>query len=121
MKLNYDKSEWDRIPEEIRQLDTKELDFSKTNPDRELHKLEMDRRLYISGKFFPQFTWEGEPREHRFTDKDVPWKTYEDDWIDEDIMWKPPGSNSTEQDTEEKKETTQDGAVSASLEKFIEQ
>lgn len=58
MKLSYDKEEWERIPERIRELDSTELDFTQ-HPERELHKMEMDRRLYIQSNFLRYYSWDG--------------------------------------------------------------
>jgi len=98
MKLNYDKSEWDRIPDEVKDLHTQELDFRESNPQRELHKLEMDRRLFITSNFFPEYSWDGTKRKHR---------------IDEPI------SDDTDDEPDEEIKTSGDG-VSASLQEFID-
>lgn len=58
MELNYSKERWEQIPDEIQELHSQELDFTD-HPDRELHKLEMDRRLYLMSNFLPGYTWDG--------------------------------------------------------------
>lgn len=67
MELNYDKSEWEEIPDRIRKLDTEELDFTM-HGERHLHKMEMDRRLYIQSSFLKGYSWDGSisPRHPEF-------------------------------------------------------
>lgn len=68
MELNYDKSEWDKIPDSVRQLDSEELDFTDHSM-RNLHKLEMDRRLFAMSNFLPEYKWDGTERD-RYEDDD---------------------------------------------------
>lgn len=62
MKLNYSKEQWEKIPEEIRKMDTTELDFTD-HDERELHKLELDRRLYLMSDFLSDYRWDGTHRD----------------------------------------------------------
>lgn len=74
MKLNYDKSEWEKIPDRIRELDSEELDFTQ-HSERRLHKMEMDRRLYITSNFLKGYQWDGS-KGPRHPDFDT------EEWID---------------------------------------
>lgn len=63
MELNYPKERWEKIPDEIRKLDTLELDFTD-HEDRHLHKMEMDRRIYLITNFLKDYTWTGEVNQY---------------------------------------------------------
>lgn len=78
MRLNYPKQRWEQIPERIRSLDTTELDFSD-HDERELHKMEMDRRIHITSNFLPEYSWDGSVREHRTDTDDVGITNNDDD------------------------------------------
>lgn len=69
MKLNYDKSEWERIPDRIQELHTKELDLTQ-HEERELHQMELDRRLWYGTKFLKEYSWDGTKRSIYEDDED---------------------------------------------------
>lgn len=69
MELNYDKSEWDKIPTSVKELDGEELDFTDHNM-RHLHKLEMDRRLYLTSTFLSDYSWDGAKKDYDDDDED---------------------------------------------------
>lgn len=63
MQLNYPISRFDKIPEEVKKMDSQDLDFTDDNPQREIHKLELDRRIFYGTDFLPEYTWDGRKKD----------------------------------------------------------